>query len=77
MTTQCLRVIEYCKTHDYITTKSAMTDLGVGCLTRRITDIVRAGYEVIKIRTTECNRYGETCRYNRYYIKEKKNNGKS
>ena len=70
MTTQCQRVVDYMQQFGSISQIEALRDLGVMRLASRISEIKRMGIP-IEVKTEKAkNRYGETCHYARYSIKE-------
>ena len=68
--TQEARVLEYMKDFGSISTWEAFRDLGVTRLASRIHDLSRKGHEICSKYYEDTNRYGETVRYKRYWIKD-------
>lgn len=74
MQTQCQRIIEYIKKNGSITNLQAKDDLGILCLSARMSNLRQAGYKVITKRESGLNRYGEKTSFCRYYIDFKDGN---
>lgn len=66
---QTERILKYINDFGSITSLQAMQDLGVMRLASRITDLKQAGYEIDSEYVHSKNRYGETIKYKRYYMK--------
>lgn len=66
---QAQRIIDYITAHGSITQFEALKDLGVMRLASRISELRKNGYEIVSERVKVENRYGETCRVKRYFLK--------
>lgn len=64
-------VLAYMIDFGSITVKQAVDDLGTTELRSRISEIKRAGYEVISDYEDGKNRFGETVRYKRYRLEDR------
>lgn len=67
--TQNERIHEYLKKHGSITTKDAYEQLGVTRLSARIYELKEQGVKIEKKAEKSRNRFGETCYYDRFYLK--------
>lgn len=67
---QRMKILDYCATHGSITNREANVKLDINSPTKRISELVKAGYDVQKIRETRVNSSGREVRYVRYYIQE-------
>ena len=71
--TQQQRIIDYLKTHKYITQLDSNEYLGISKLATRISELKRKGYIFNQKMITVKNRFGEDCRVMAYefvcYIK--------
>lgn len=68
--TDCARILEYMQTHGSITTYKAVMEIGCNSLSRRITDIIRAGTPITKTWHNGIDRYGNKTRYLEYSLEE-------
>ena len=66
--TQKERIIKYLQDFGSITPLEAMRDLGIMRLAARISELVRAGWKIIRETESSKNRYGQTTRYARYRL---------
>lgn len=66
------RIMAYLREHGSITQAEATAELGCSRLGARILDLKRAGHDIRKSMETGINRFGETTRYARYFLKEEK-----
>ena len=66
--TQKERIIKYLQDFGSITPLEAMRDLGIMRLAARISELVRAGWNIIRETKSSKNRYGQTTRYARYRL---------
>jgi hypothetical protein len=64
--TQTQRVLDYIREFGSITAIDAVRDLGVLRLAARISDLKKAGYDIISEQQAVQNRFGETCYVARY-----------
>ncbi len=64
--TQTQRVLDYIREFGSITAIDAVRDLGVLRLAARISDLKKAGYDIISEQHAVQNRFGETCYVARY-----------
>ena len=67
--TQCQRVLDYMCEHGSVTQCEALKDLGVMRLASRISELRRNGHKIESQMVKVENRYGETCRVKRYFLK--------
>ena len=68
MSKQHERILEYLEKHGSITCKEAMSELGVGRLPSRISELKKDGYRIITLTETGTNRFGDKCHYARYKV---------
>ena len=68
--TQEERVLDYIDEHGSITLLSAIRDIGVLSLSSRISSLKKQGYPIVGEMVNVSNRWGETCKVKRYYMKE-------
>lgn len=68
--TQCARILEYMREHGSITTSEAVNELGCNSLSRRITDLTSAGYNIVKTWQDGVNRWGDKTRYLEYRLEK-------
>ena len=68
--TQNQRILDYIGVFGSITQLEALRDLGIMRLASRISDLKRLGYPIASTTQKIRNRYGETCRIKRYYLKK-------
>ena len=75
---QCQLIVGYLKKHKYITTRSAMTDLGILRLASRISEMKGYGYKIGDEFVTVIDRFGKKTKIKRYWlIKEVKDGSKN
>ena len=67
---QRMKILDYCAVHGSITVREAFTQLGINSPTKRISELVKAGYDVQKEEVVKTNAEGKTVRFLRYVIKE-------
>lgn len=67
--TQAQRILGYMTEHGSITQMEALKDLGVFRLASRISELRKNGHEIVSQMVKVENRYGETCRVKRYFLK--------
>ena len=68
--TQRGKILAYCKEHGSITIREAFEELDINSPSKRISEMrLSSDYLVESIEETRVNNYGETKRYNRYFIK--------
>lgn len=67
--TQAERVLTYIAEHGSVTQFEALKDLGVMRLASRISELRKNGHEIVSQMVKVENRYGETCRVKRYFLK--------
>jgi len=67
------RIIAFMEAHGSITPMEAFRELGETKLSTRIGEMRRKGVEIEQERETGTNRHGQTVRYMRYRLAEKKN----
>lgn len=72
--TQTERVLSYIRSYGSITQMEAMSDLGVYRLASRISELKKAGYNIIGETEAVKNRFGEKCYVKRYREGEKNGN---
>lgn len=65
---QCQLIVGYLKKHKYITTRSAMTDLGILRLASRISEMKEYGYKIGDEFIDVVDRYGKKTRIKRYWL---------
>jgi hypothetical protein len=63
-----MKILDYCAVHGSITNRDANVKLDINSPTKRISELVKAGYDVQKVRETRVNSSGREVRYVRYYI---------
>ena len=66
-----LRIINYMRTHNGITSQDAFTHLGITRLSARIKELRELGYDISTIMVDGTNRYGESVRFGLYKLVEK------
>jgi hypothetical protein len=66
--TQEQRLLDFLQNGGTITVAEAPSVLGIGSLTRRVTELRRSGHEVKSAKETKINQFGELVRFNRYYM---------
>lgn len=64
------RIIAYIEKYGSITVKEAQENLGIGGPRKRISELREKGYPISDEWENGKNRFGEHCRYKRYYMKE-------
>lgn len=67
---QANRIIEYMRSHGSITTRKAMTELGVLRLASRIHELRSAGYNIGDVYINAHDRYGNEARVKKYFLVE-------
>ena len=67
--TQIAKILAYCKEHGSITVRDAVTKLDINSPTKRISEMLQAGYDVQKQTEVKEKDNGDTVRYTRYFIK--------
>lgn len=70
---QCSRILRYMKETGGITSWEAIKEFGCTRLSGRIYDLRRAGWRIRGERVCGKNRYGETVKFNRYFLEEGQN----
>ena len=68
--TQEERVLDYIDEHGSITLFDAIRKIGVLSLSSRISSLKKQGYPIVGEMVKVSNRWGETCKVKRYYMKE-------
>ena len=66
--TQIAKILAFCKEHGSITVRDAVTKLDINSPTKRISEMLQAGYDVQKMTEVKEKENGETVRYTRYFI---------
>lgn len=72
-TSQCQKIIEYCRQHGSITQLEAISCLGIMRLASRINDLKNAGYKIQTEMMRGRNRDGEKVSWAKYRLEEKSN----
>ena len=72
-TSQCQKIIEYCRQHGSITQLEAISCLGIMRLASRINDLKNSGYKIKSEMVRGINRDGERISWARYRLEEKAN----
>ena len=67
---QRMKILDYCAEHGSITVREAFMYLGINSPTKRISELVKAGYDVQKEEVRRIKSGGKTVRFIRYYIRE-------
>lgn len=67
--TQRAKILAYCAEHGSITVRDAVVKLNINSPTKRISEMVKAGYDVQKEDEVRIKDNGETSRYKRYFIR--------
>ena len=65
---QNARLISYLRTHESISVAEAPSLIGVGCLTKRVSECRRAGHNIKSRKEEKESPFGGRVRYNRYYL---------
>ena len=65
---QKARILNYMKLHGSITTRESVIELGIMCPWKRFEELRRDGERITSTWETGQNRYGEECRFKRYYL---------
>lgn len=65
---QRMKILDYCAIHGSITNRDANVKLDINSPTKRISELVKAGYDVQKVKETRVNSSGREVRFIRYYI---------
>lgn len=68
--TQVEAIIKFIREHGSITPMDAFGQLGITKLATRVSEMIRDGYPVQKIREEGVNRYGEKTHYMRYWMED-------
>lgn len=71
--TQITIIMEHMKAHGSITDSEAR-DIGINCLSSRISDMVKRGISIEKQWVNGMSRYGYKTRYIRYFLTEVREN---
>ena len=71
--TQEQKILDYLEKHPYITSRSAVIDLGIIDLRKRVSVLRKSGFPILDSWQTSENRYGEKVRYKLYYLADKDN----
>lgn len=66
MKTQNDRLLDYLASHDGITQREAIEQLGIMRLASRVSDLRRQGHRIVKRTVNVTNRYGEKCHIAEY-----------
>lgn len=66
--TQIAKILAYCGKHGSITVREATVKLDINSPTKRISEMVKAGYDVQKEDCVRVREDGSTVRFKRYYI---------
>lgn len=66
--TQCGRILEYLRTHEYITAADAFYKLRIARLAARISDLRERGYSIKSVDVQTTNEAGDRIRYARYIL---------
>ena len=69
MNTQNKRLVKYLEDHESITQLEALNELGIFRLASRINDLKRMGYEIGGEMVDVTNRFGESAKVKRYFLK--------
>ena len=67
---QRMKILDYCAAYGSITNRDANVKLDINSPTKRISELVKAGYDVEKVVEKRVNSSGREVRYVRYYIQE-------
>lgn len=67
---QRMKILDYCATHGSITNRDANVKLDINSPTKRISELLKAGYDVQKVTEKRVNSSGREVRYVRYFIQE-------
>lgn len=62
------RLIHYLRTHYSISVAEAPSAIGVGCLTKRISECRRMGYDIRSYKAEQESPWGGVVKFNRYYL---------
>lgn len=65
-------ILNYIKKFKSITPYEAFKDLGITKLSTRISELRLAGYDIPDEWVDDVNRFGESVRYKRYFLKRRK-----
>lgn len=71
--TDCMRIVDYMKSHNGITVKECTIHVGTGDLRRRICDLKEKGYTIADQWEDGFNRVGNPTRYKRYFLLKEPN----
>lgn len=69
------RTLEWFKTKGGLTSKEAFEELGNTRLSATIKRLREEGYTIASVGEEGLNRFGEKCRYVRYFLREENSNG--
>ena len=64
------RLIHYLRTHESLSVAEAPSEIGAGCLTKRVSECRRAGYDIRSYKAEKESPWGGVVRFNRYYLVE-------
>lgn len=62
-------ILDYLKTHEYLTSMQAWEMWGVTRLAAIIHQLRKGGYDIETVEVLTTTRFGETTRYARYYLR--------
>lgn len=65
---QCQIIVGYLKKHRYITTRTAMSELGILRLASRISEMRKYGYKIGDEYVDVLDRFGKKTRIKRYWL---------
>lgn len=64
------RLIAYLRTHESLSVAEAPAAIGVGCLTKRVSECRERGYNIRSYKAEEESPWGGKSRFNRYYLED-------
>ena len=70
--TQKGKILAYCAAHGSITIREAFEKLNINSPTKRISELKRCGYDVKSFMEERVNSEGNTVKFKRYFINDKK-----
>lgn len=70
--TQRAKILAYCAEHGSITVREAVVKLGINSPTKRISEMVKEGFDVQKEDWVRVKDDGTTVRFKRYFISKPK-----
>ena len=70
--TQRAKILAYCAEHGSITVREAVVKLGINSPTKRISEMVKEGFDVQKEDWVRVKEDGTAVRFKRYYITKPK-----